>query len=58
MGDPIRLDASFEYCNNIKLLIKYKENNMNLKPIKRYFHPKIQMGGWENKPKPMSYKKP
>ena len=34
MGDLMGLDASFEYCNNIKLLIKCKANNMNLKPIK------------------------
>ena len=34
MGDLIGLDASFECCNNIKILIKCKENNMTLKPIK------------------------
>ena len=34
MGDLFGLNASFEYCNNIKLLIKCTVNNMNIKPIK------------------------
>ena len=33
-GDLIGLDASFECCNNIKLLINCKTNSTNLKPLK------------------------
>ena len=34
MGELIGLDAFFECCNNIKLLINYKVNNLILKAIK------------------------
>ena len=34
MGDLIGIDASFEYGNNVRLLLNYKVNSINVNPIK------------------------